>query len=479
MIVSECFTTKLADLIIEDEGQYFSSHDDDSDSHCLIQATHEWNGAIASLERILTTTIDTSQNPNSKQGIIISSPTPVINNLKIIPFLTTVVLASPSSQKMALLPSGKKQKLDHYQLPLININLENSDSLNQEQFSLIFTEKFSLLMVKENHLNQRDKFYFSFNPDTTKKAWILLGNRFNKTNYYYQSIKELINHFCDITPHYKIIELFNKNLLNHIKKQDLTELHPLKTQEDSYPKKQNISLKKTPLPPYPELELLQALSHEIKTPLTTIKTLTKLLQKKAKLTPDLGKYLETIEQECTEQINRMELIFKAVELESKSTQKSSVQLVPISVESILKQVIPLWQKQAQRRDIILDIILPKKLPQIVSDPSILRQILSGLMEKFTRSLPNGCHFKLLVLPAGNQLKLQFLSESNFYYSHSKCLGKFLLFQPETGSLSLTNDVTKNIFHAIGGKLTIKQKPNKGEILTIFLPLGNSKSHSYN
>lgn len=100
------------------------------------------------------------------------------------------------------------------------------------------------------------------------------------------------------------------------------------------------------------------------------------------------------------------------------------------------------------------------------------------MEKFTRSLPSGCHFQLVILPVGNQLKLQFLSESSFNYSHSKCLGKLLLFQPETGSLSLSNDVTRNIFHALGGKFTIKQKPNKGEILTIFLPLGNSKSYAY-
>lgn len=479
MIVSECLpTTKLADLIIEDEGQFFPPNSDDSDSHGLIQASHEWNGAIASLERILNTTIDTNKKSHSQQGVIISSPTPIINNLQLIPFLTTVVFAPPTSQKIALLPSKKGEKIENYQLSLININLENNDSLNQEQFALVFTQKFSLLMVKENNPNSQNKFYFSFNPYITKKAWLIIANRLTNKNYYYEYLQNLIDSFSGITPHYQIVDLFHKNLLKFLKTQEITESNIWKKQENNYPKKQSISLKKTPLPPYPELELLQALTHEIRTPLTTIKTLTKLLQKKAKLNPDLGKYLETIEQECTEQINRMELIFKAVELESKSNEKSAVQLVPISLESILNQVIPLWQKQAKRRDIILDVILPKKLPQIVSDPAILSQILTGLMEKFTRSLPTGCHFKLLVLTVGNQLKLQFLSESNFYYSQSKSLGKLLLFQPETGGLSLTNDVTKNIFHAIGGKLTIKQKPNKGEILTIFLPLGNSKSYSY-
>lgn len=472
MIVTECLSTKLADLIIED--QWGDCNSDVHDySHSSIKAHHEWNGAIASLEKLLTTTTNTEKDSNTKQGIIISSPTPVINNPELISRLTTVVFTPSYQIKTALMPSGNKQIFDNNHLSLININLDNNDTLNKEQFCLVFTGKFSLLMVKEISTIDKDKFYYSFNPEITTKAWFLLEDRLtNLSNYnHIQSLKKSINNCLGVIPNYRIVEIFNKNLLNQIKKLELAEFNPVNKQTNTFQKKQSISLKKTPLPPYPELELLQALTHEIRTPLTTIKTITKLLQKKARLNPDLGKHLETIEQECTEQINRMELIFKAVELESQSHQKPSVKLVPISLDTILNQVIPSWQKQAQRRNIILDVILPQKLPQIVSDPAILSQILSGLMEKFTRSLPSGCHFKLLVLPVGNQLKLQFLSESNFHYSHSKCLGKLLLVQPETGSLSLTNDVTKNIFHAIGGKLTIKQKPNKGEILTIFLPLG--------
>jgi len=480
MIATECLSTKLADLIIEDEWGDFDSDVDDF-SYSPIKAHHEWNGAIASLEKLLSTTIDREKYPTSSQGIIISSPTPVINNPELISRLTTVVFTPAYQIKTALMPSGDQHIFDNNHLSLINISLHNNDTLNKEQFCLIFTDKFSLLMVKDVGIANKDKFYYSFNPEVTAKAWFLLVDRLTNVSTYgsynYQYVNKFIQNFLGVIPNYRIVEIFNKNLVNQIKKLELTELNPVKKQENIAPKKQSISLKKTPLPPYPELELLQALTHEIRTPLTTIKTITKLLQKKAKLNPDLGKYLETIEQECTEQINRMELIFKAVELESQSNHPSAIKLVPISLESILNQIIPSWQKQAQRRNIILDVILPQKLPQIVSDPAILSQILSGLMEKFTRSLPSGCHFKLLVLPVGNQLKLQFLSESNFHYSHSKCLGKLLLFQPETGSLSLSNDVTKNIFHAIGGKFTIKQKPNKGEILTIFLPLGNSKSYS--
>jgi signal transduction histidine kinase len=35
-------------------------------------------------------------------------------------------------------------------------------------------------------------------------------------------------------------------------------------------------------------------------------------------------------------------------------------------------------------------------------------------------------------------------------------------------------VTKNLFQALGGKLIVREKPEEGEILTIFLPLGRIK-----
>jgi len=31
-------------------------------------------------------------------------------------------------------------------------------------------------------------------------------------------------------------------------------------------------------------------------------------------------------------------------------------------------------------------------------------------------------------------------------------------------------VTKNLFRAAGGKLVIRQRPQKGEVMTVFLPL---------
>ena len=112
---------------------------------------------------------------------------------------------------------------------------------------------------------------------------------------------------------------------------------------------------------------------------------------------------------------------------------------------------------------------------------MLDQVLGNLIENFSRNLPHGSLIKVEVMLAGSQLKLQLKSDSDIgeksrspFTSYTKTpfksIGPLLMFQPETGSLSLNLKVTKNLFQAIGAKLVIRQRPTKGEIMTIFLPV---------
>ena len=48
--------------------------------------------------------------------------------------------------------------------------------------------------------------------------------------------------------------------------------------------------------------------------MASIRTMTRLLLRRKELAPEVIQRLKAIDQECTEQINRMELIFRATEL---------------------------------------------------------------------------------------------------------------------------------------------------------------------
>jgi K+-sensing histidine kinase KdpD len=118
----------------------------------------------------------------------------------------------------------------------------------------------------------------------------------------------------------------------------------------------------------------------------------------------------------------------------------------------------------------------------MTDPTMLNQTLTSLIERSARSLPSGSTIQVEATIAGHQLKLQVetraAADAGASKPHSpllKSLGQILMFQPETGSISLNLAVTKNLFQAMGGKMIVRQRAEEGEVLTIFLPIERSRS----
>ena len=419
-----------------------------------LQGWREWYSAIASLESLL--------KPIA-QGLILSSPAPVMNPH---PSLTTVVftpeITLPGGNASRLLTfSPVREPASASNSPAIQaIPLSAHDPLQNEQFCLVFTSEFSLLLLLTLDQEGNAHFDFSFDPEVTQRAWLTLRSRLQSNSPQdLAAIEEKREQFPLCAPHYRLVSDFSRQLIKHLPaKKSISQHH-------------NVAYEGTT----PDVELLQALTHEVRTPLTTIRMLTRLLLKRKDLGSDVLKRLRVIDQECTEQINRMELIFQATELEGKN--KQGVHLTPIPLEDLFTKSIPYWKKQAKRRNVELDVMLPEQLPTVISSPELLTQVLTGLMENFTARLPSGGKMKIQVTTAGSQIKLQLLSQTastpkssqDRGPSKGKSIGQLLTLQPETGSLSLNLNVTKNLFEALGGKLTVRQRAEMGEVLTVFLP----------
>jgi len=494
-----------------------------------LKAQREWSSAVATLEELLLQEINqtgyfanqepvtdlerNSHDQQSLRGLILAGPVPVLSQPELLANFQTGVFTTEAFDVLSWMPfqlspakSGQSQQIFNsaYELPLFPV-----DPLAAEQFCLIFTSKFSLVMATGVDLTGTTAFRFSFDPEVIKQVWVSLRPRILLTSPHKLSqLESLVKQFAPKPPDYRIVMQFGRQLLKKLPELAQEENIPtipvtskepisgaqkssnhgeaLKAERNWQPLKKNedrgVSHISHPREATADIELLQALTHEIRTPLTTIRTLTKLLLKRRDLAPEVIRRLEIIDHECTEQINRMELIFRAIELETASFREVPVNLTSMSLAQVFENSIPRWQKQAQRRNLTLDVVLPQKLPTVVSNPNLLDQVLTGLMENFTRSVPAGGQIQLQVIPAGNQLKLQFQSHGDpskigksADSTDSTCptlksIGQLLMLQPETGSLSLNLDVTKNLFQALGGKLIVRQRPQAGEVMTIFLPL---------
>ncbi|MBE9044996.1 HAMP domain-containing histidine kinase [Pleurocapsales cyanobacterium LEGE 10410] len=452
-----------------------------------LKAQREWRSAIASVEKLLLAEIKHNQEtiPSEKQGLIFSAPVPLLSHATLVSSFQSAVFTTDAFNVNALMPC--RQAVDTPAAEdigsVIELPLIPQDPIAQEQFCLILTANFGLVMVLGEDPQGEAKFHFSFDPLTLGQVWTTLRSRLVIANYtHLEQLDDLVEQFAPPTPDYRLVTSFSRELLQNLP--DLSTVLPRTRQVEPIPatseSKSNFqsAFATKGATSYLEMELLQALTHEVRTPLTTIRTLTKLLLKrKQDFKPNVVERLQTIDRECTEQIERMELIFRAAELQSTPPSAKPVELVPFPLEQVFQQSIPRWQAKAKRRNVDLDFTLPQQLPKIVSDPGMLDTVLTGLMESCTRSLPTGGHIDVKVSTAGDRLKLQVLSQASNLDNPLKSLGQLLTFQPATGCLSLNLDVTKNIFQALGGKLTVRQRQEQGKELTIFLPLNNSPKNS--
>ena len=484
-----------------------------SSVHCMnqnalkrVRAEREWCGAISALEQMLQRIDSDMPSPvdgclRPMRGLVFAGPVPILSHTALLSSLQTWSFTASSLEPKAGTPFQlppataipRTQTSSHTELVSNTgsvLPLLPGDPLCTEQFCLVLTAGFSLVMVLAEDNSGCSEFLFSFEPEVVEQAWRALRNRVALTSPHFpvSQMDALFKQYYPIAPDYRTVTQFSRLLLKNLsevevasKRQQARGRGAEESVDTNSPRNRKISPEQKEHPSSrPDVELLKAFAHEVRTPLTTIRTLTRLLLKRRDLATDVSKRLEIIDHECTEQIDRMELLFRAAELETSTLKHKSAHLTAMSLAQVLHQSIPRWQKQASRRNLTLDVVLPQQLPTVVSDPIMLVQVLTGLIENFTRSLPAGSHIQVQVIPAGNQLKLQLLPQSQPGESDTeehipvppirKSLGQMLMFQPETGNISLNLTATKHLFQAIGGKLIVRQRPQQGEVLTIFLPM---------
>jgi signal transduction histidine kinase len=229
--------------------------------------------------------------------------------------------------------------------------------------------------------------------------------------------------------------------------------------------------------PAAELALLEAITHEVRTPLATIRTLIRSLLRRSDIPPLVRQRLEQIDGECSEQIDRFGLIFLAAELQRQPASEpigDTQALARTDLAQLLTQMEPLWQRQLSRRGLAFDLSLAEALPEVLSDPTRLETMLGGLIDRFSRSLPAGSRVQLSLVEAGPRLKLHLGCETPGPAGAAEAephpaktlVGPVLSWNPTTGSLQLSRQATQQLFEQLGGRLTERH----GSGLTVFFPI---------
>lgn len=220
-----------------------------------------------------------------------------------------------------------------------------------------------------------------------------------------------------------------------------------------------------------ELSLLEAIAHEVRTPLATIRTLIRSLLRRRDLPEKAMERLQQIDTECSEQIDRFGLIFQAAELQRQPEGPSP--LARTDLGAMLRLLSPIWTQQLKRRGVGFAMTVADGMPPVLSDPSRLEPMLGGLVDRCSRSLPPGSKLLLTLEPAGARLKLQLISRTPEQIAAQTIdpmpqerLGPVLSWNTDTGSLQLSQTATRRLLESLGGRVT--QRRDRG--LTVFFPI---------
>jgi signal transduction histidine kinase len=314
------------------------------------------------------------------------------------------------------------------------ILLSATDPLADENFALIVAPRFCLVLCHRSPLLQ-----FSFAPAVVQRAREALRRRLtlSRPDLLGRFDRELAN-----------LVQADSNLLSQFSRHLLSVGSQAQEAADGV-----------------ELDFLELLAHEVRTPLTTIRTLTRLLLKRPEFLGTTRHHLELIDRECTLQVERFELLSMALDHE-----QGELALHPqeVAVDQLLINYLERWREQADLRGLALDLDPPQELLTVRADQVLLERVLGGLVDRLTRSLPFGSHIQVKAERAGLWLRLQIEITGT---SHSEDAGNPFRVDTNSGAVTLRLPAAQGLVAAMGGKLTLRLRPDQeGSTLTLYLPI---------
>ena len=228
MDTSETSLDNLSKIIndyskVKVESHLFQSHTIDI-KQARIEAQGKWVSSISALETLLLSYLEPIiVNEEICQGIILSAPTPILCHPALIKILHTGIFTLQTNTlnlwKQFKLPAdiNCSSQINSNTLSVMELPILPQDSLASEQFCLILTSQFSLMIVLGENSLGFPTFQFTFDPEVNYKGWLRLRFGLDTLNYSQLfELDQLVQKFIPVFPRCQVIEEFSKRGIVYI-----------------------------------------------------------------------------------------------------------------------------------------------------------------------------------------------------------------------------------------------------------------------
>ncbi|HEU0253137.1 MAG TPA: ATP-binding protein, partial [Pyrinomonadaceae bacterium] len=135
-------------------------------------------------------------------------------------------------------------------------------------------------------------------------------------------------------------------------------------------------------------EFVSSVSHELKTPLTTIKLLAHLLQRKDVTQEEKLDYSKTIAIECDRQI---EFVGNLLDLSRIESGAYKLRKTRVDLHELISSCVDVERHRAESLGLILKTDIAAELPNVIGDYDPLRRVIRGLIDNAIKYTPEGGH----------------------------------------------------------------------------------------
>lgn len=227
-------------------------------------------------------------------------------------------------------------------------------------------------------------------------------------------------------------------------------------------------------------EFVSSVSHELKTPLTTIKLLAHLLQRTG-LTDEQRDYSKTIAVECDRQIDFVGNLLDLSRIESGAYK---LRQAPVDVRELITSGVHVERHRAESLGLTLTINVPAELSHVNGDFEALRRVVRSLIDNAIKYTPQGGHITVSARKFDERVAIS-VSDTGKGIPETELPHVFEKFyrvasEADDGSadspgtaasgVGLGLYLAQHIVSQLDGQITVESKQGVGTTFTVVLPL---------
>jgi signal transduction histidine kinase len=224
-------------------------------------------------------------------------------------------------------------------------------------------------------------------------------------------------------------------------------------------------------------ELTAAISHDLRTPLSTIRAMVDALEDGVVSEPvEMKRYFVTIRRDVERLNSMIDDLFDLAQIDAGAMR---LRRQSITVHEVVSEVVDAMRARAERADIAIELSIRDELPAAMLDGDRLERAIANLLRNALEHTPPGGQIRVLVSGDDGQAAVEISDTGEGIAAEDlpNIWTRFYRVERSRARAGDTSDgaglglaITKGIVELHGGHVQVRSRPGTGSVFTVVLPM---------